>query len=750
MRSRFICLLLLLLTLGLAASCAPSPAAPTEAPAPAQDAQEAQDLTAVVTQQVEGEVQPPEAPPAEEPVVEEPAAGAPPGASDRTLQPTPAPPTALATAAATSVPLPTQPLPSTTPHVEARLVELEWPAHLRLGDSDVVRLALLPSVDGYQVVADFPEHRTDSRPVQVERIAGYDLWAVARLDAVGFQVSPQGEQVRTLPQNEPVTWVWTLRPQAPGQQRLSVALLVRWVPAPGAEPSTGGSPRQAEVYSRGLDVVVPSFFGLSRGQAMTGGFLGLLLGGGLCLLALAYFPQPSLPSLQAAVPNPDLVLEPAPGISMAGEESDLLRVLFRRYARLVLELEFLSGYSGARTFLAQPIRPDGRADAHTIVKIGQQGAIRQEYANYQDYVKNTLPPVTARIQAPPVVTARVSRRVKNNSPWQDQKAALQYTFIAEPGRVPQSMRQRLLADPDPALLFKLFDTFGPNWWMQRRPYTFRLAQEYDRLLPTHYVIQPEGGRGMVLDGRSSPAEVHLEIGDRVSLRNFPRVELRLDRDSLSLKGQPSPGQPRLRARWLGLSDPQGATGRVVATRQTLLGEYIQGFDLLGLPDPLGSLPALLDELVSGTRSTIHGDLNLENMLVGPGDFIWLIDFATTRDGHPLFDFAHLEAELIAHVIAPQLGSPQSFLDLLERGDRSAHPELYALLAAVRAIAARCLFNPSQPREYYLAALLASLGALKYANLQPFQKHLLYLNAAYIFRQPPAEFGSPSLQSDHRR
>ncbi|MGW8251638.1 MAG: phosphotransferase, partial [Anaerolineales bacterium] len=359
-------------------------------------------------------------------------------------------------------------------------------------------------------------------------------------------------------------------------------------------------------------------------------------------------------------------------------------------------------------------------------------AIQQEYANYQDYVKNTLPPVTARIQAPPVVAARPTRRVKRQPAWLGEIAALQYTFIAEPGRVPASMRQRLLADPDPGLLRKLFDTFGPNWWMQRKPYTFRLAQEYDRLLPTHYVIQPESGRGMVLDGRASPVNVSLQIGDLVSLRNFSRVELRLDGKSLSLKGHAQPGQPRLRARWLGLSDPDGATGRVVATRRTLLRDYVAGFELYRLPDPLEGLPALLDVLVSGTQSTIHGDLNLENMLVGPGDFIWLIDFATTRDGHPLFDFAHLEAELIAHVIAPQVSSPREFLELLELGAESAHPELFGLLAAVREIAARCLFNPSRPDEYHLAALMACLGALKFANLEPFQKHLLYLNAADIY------------------
>ena len=727
-RVRFVFLLLLLLTLGLAASCAPAGTPPTQAPLPAVETR--QD-TVVVTQQVEGESLPTEAPVVEEPAIAEPSAeapsgAAPPGAADRTLQPTPAQPTAPSTSPTAPAPLQTQPILSPTPHVEARLVELEWPARLRLGDSDVVRLALVPFADGYQVVADFPEHRTDSRGVRVERIAGYDLWAVARLDAVGFQISPQDEQARLLPHDEPVTWVWTLRPLAPGQQRLSVALLMRWVPAAG----TTGAMRQAEVYSRGLDVAVSSFFGLSRGQAMTGGFLGLLVGGGLCLVALVFVSRPVRPALQVAAPNPELTIESAPGTVLQDEERLLLQVLFRRYDRLVLDMEFLSGYSGARTFLAQPIHADSRADAYTIAKIGRREAIQQEYENYQVYVKKTLPPVTARIQGPPVIAPPGTRHARKRLAWLDEKAALQYTFIAEPGRVPISMRQRLLADPDPNLLYKLFDTFGPNWWMQRRPYTFRLALEYDRLLPTHYVIRPDGGRGAVLDGRASPAEVSLEIGDRVNLRNFSQVELRLDGESLSLKGRPLPGHPRLRARWLGLSDPDGATGRVVATRSTLLRDYVAGFDLFDMPDPLPRLLALLNDLVSGTRSTIHGDLNLENMLLGPGDLIWLIDFATTRDGHPLYDFAHLEAEIIAHVIAPQMDSPLAFLNLLEQGDRSERPDLYALLAAVREIADRCLFNPSQPGEYHLAVLMASLGALKYANLGAFQKHLLYLNAAY--------------------
>jgi hypothetical protein len=376
----------------------------------------------------------------------------------------------------------------------------------------------------------------------------------------------------------------------------------------------------------------------------------------------------------------------------------------------VVEAEFRSGYSGARTFLAQPIRPDGRADAHTIIKIGERTAIEREAENYATFVKDTLPPITARIQEAPVTLPRGGTR-----------AALRYTFIAEPGRRPRSLRDALLADHDPALLVKLFDTFGPNWWMQRRPYTFRLAQEYDRLLPAHYVLEPAEEKGLrLLDGRAAPAEVSgLAVGDVVEARNFAVAERRADGRSLSLVGRGRPGQPPLRLRWLSLRPPEHPrAARIVATRETLLREIVAGFDRHGLPDPLARLPGLLNESVAGTQSTIHGDLNLENILVGPGGFVWLIDFAETRDGHPLFDFAHLEAQIIAHVLAPQW-----------RGAWPAAEE--PLRPALRAIASRCLFNPSQPREYDLALCLACLGALKYTNLDAHQKALLYLTAAHL-------------------
>jgi hypothetical protein len=615
-------------------------------------------------------------------------------------------------------PIPTQPVPTPTVIIEVRTVDLEWPPRIRLGDSDVVRLALVPSEEGYQVETEFPDHQTDTQDIQVARPGGYELVAIARLDGVGFDIAPAGEQARALPLSEAATWHWSITPRQPGQQRLTVVLLLHWEPGPG----TVGIARQAVAYSRGLDVRVSSFFGLTRGQAMTGGFLGLLFGGGLFVFALVSLVSTSSPAgvtLRTLAPNQALVIEAHPGLGVSQQERSLLQALFRRYARLVLEREFLSGYSGARAFLALPVHSDGRADAYTIVKIGGREAIAREYENYQRYVKATLPPITARIQAPPATLRGYDQ------------ASLQYTFIAEPGRMPVSLRQALLENPDPSLLYKLFDSFGPNWWMQRRPYSFRLAAEYDRMLPPHYVLQPADGRGPPLDGRSPPGEVEFSVGDIVLPREFQRVEKRLDGESFSLKGHPSAGNPPLRTRWLSARPPHGAAGRVVATRWTLLADFTNGFELYDLPEPLARLPKILDEGVSGTKSVIHGDLNLENALVGPGDFVWLIDFATTRDGHTPYDFAHLEAELIAHVIAPQTGSPEKYLAALRGEPSQKLAPYYALRSALGEIAGRCLFNPNQPREYHLALYMACLGALKFANLNTNQKHLLYLTAAQL-------------------
>ncbi len=599
--------------------------------------------------------------------------------------------------------------PSPTPFIEERLIELEWPENLRLGESDLVRLALLPAEEGYVAQAEFPEHPVETQSVPVQRPDGYDLYAVARLDGVGFEISPTGDQPRLLPPGEGVSWRWSLAARQPGMQRLTVSLILRWEPQNGVL----ARPQESTAFGRGLDVRVSSFLGLTRSQALALGLVSLAGSFGLGMVGLISRRSKPVPLNQVA-PNNRLAIEAGAGMALAAEERRLLQALFRRYARLVLEGEFLSGYSGARTFLARPVQSGGASDALTIVKIGPRKGIQDEFDNYERFVKDRLPPVTARIQHPPLAVAG------------SERAALQYTCINEPGRRPLSLRQALLNDPNPGLLLRLFETFGPHWWMQRQPYAFRWGQEYDRLFPPHLALEPwpGGTRGLtpaVVDQRLQVSEMAPFMVVRVG-GGFT-AEKRVD-GGWTLTWLSAPGHAPLRVRWLSKQPPGGPVlARVADTRWTLLAKWVEGCDLGGLPDPLTVLPGWLDEPVNGTRATIHGDLNLENVLVGPGSLVWLIDFAQTREGHPLFDFAHLSAELVAHVLAPRAGSLEAFRKMLLAGDEP-------LLGAVEAISARCLFDTARPAEFYRAAALACLGTIKYPNRSPLARQCLYLAAAW--------------------
>ena len=372
-------LLGLVLALALLAGCAPAAATPAQT-RPAQPTQAPAATKAPEATQAPQPTQISQAAPATAtlvPPTQIPQATAAPAAATRTPQPSPAP---TLPASAASPTLPNQPAvtPQATPRPEQRMIELEWPAALRLGESDLVRLAIVPYQGGYQVQAEFPEHVVQSLPVPVVRLAGYSLAGVARLEGVGFEIAPAAEVEQPLPENESVTWRWTLSPRAAGQQRLSIALLLRWIP----EPGNSAPVRQQSVFSRGLTVQVSSVLGLSRTQALTVGFVGLVLGAGLGAGALVARPRSTRALLRTLAPTAGLAIEPRPGITLGGDEAGLLQALFARYARLALESEFLSGYSGARTFLALPVHPDGRADAYTIVKIGSRASIQREAEAY--------------------------------------------------------------------------------------------------------------------------------------------------------------------------------------------------------------------------------------------------------------------------------------------------------------------------------------------------------------------------------
>jgi hypothetical protein len=629
-------------------------------------------------------------------------------------------PTSPGTATSTLEPgiIPVSPISQSEDHI----VQVEWPVKIRLGESDVVQLKLISSMQGYVIITEYPEHQVVTQTVTVLRSPGFELFAVARLDGVGFELSPAGEQSQYILEERDYIWQWSLTPRQSGDHRLSVNLIFRWIPVNRTELPV----REVVAYSRALDVKVISFMGLSRSQAMATGWFTLLLGSGLSFLAITIRPRRDqlFPAMELHSPNQELSVELTKGLHLSRDERSLLQSLFSRYARLIIEQEFQSGYSGARTFLILPVRSDGRNDAYTIAKIGERQAILKEYQNYETFVKDTLPPMTARIQRPPVSTKAVQGL---------RLAGIQYTFIGEPGRPPVSVHKHLSEKPDAGFVNKLLNTFGPNWWLQRKPYTFRIAAEYDRVLPTHLVIEPEEGKGVELDGHLQPDEINLRLGQLVTLRNFAISEKRLDGKSQSLTGYSDKGRSPLRVRWLSPNQYEGASGRIIANRQSLLESFVQGYPLYGLADPLDRVTHILTKTIIGSQSILHGDLNLENILVGPGDMLWLIDFAQTREGHTLFDFSHLGAEIIAHLASELIDEPKEFLSVLQHAPKYKHHPLNIMLENLEMNSSRLIFNPREIWEYRLTLALSCLGALKFFNLSSKSKHFLYLAAANILQ-----------------
>lgn len=188
-----------------------------------------------------------------------------------------------------------------------------------------------------------------------------------------------------------------------------------------------------------------------------------------------------------------------------------------------------------------------------------------------------------------------------------------------------------------------------------------------------------------------------------------------------------------------------------------------------------------------TFSHIHGDLNLENILLTRSDkklLGWFIDFARSRYGHAVFDFVKFETEIKTQLVAPYLfqlinrlvlsgineekavaACLEWFINFERNGELTAdlteflkaqllsqiEPQIYKqileklrrlgeLILLVRHIAAGYNFGT----EYNWGILFYSISTLKFRNLEvvndepiqhaPLPKMLAYLSACCALRK----------------
>lgn len=444
----------------------------------------------------------------------------------------------------------------------------------------------------------------------------------------------------------------------------------------------------------------------------------------------------------------------------------ILRRAFYGYDKVRVESRLLGGYSASQLYIVTPLYADNRADASVVVKIAPSDLIQDEAQRYERFVQRTLPPLTARLEEKPTIPEGLGIGL------------LKYTLIAN-GAKPTDMRhiiptwtEKEIAD---WLNNALFEGFGAHWWRQNRPYRFEAWQEYDSMLPPLLTLELQ-------KSDNTPPEAHtlkfpvkrtrlhkIQYGEVVVLENFLVQKINMEQQSIVLAIGNSNGENRalhIEVRGIDFNEDmyyrgevvERIVGRVWQTRDELLQQFIKALspdfapskaeipyvNERTLPNTLTHYHQLLDTTINSTISIIHGDLHLGNILLSPSKQALLIDFAHTREGHTLFDWATLELSFINQWLGDQIGETWqdirqiSFaLSAIYRNDINPNTTLYPLLKSIesiRQIAAKSFSKVSNWHEYHMTLVFLCLRAFTWETLPIANRRLMLYWGALALQQ----------------
>lgn len=449
---------------------------------------------------------------------------------------------------------------------------------------------------------------------------------------------------------------------------------------------------------------------------------------------------------------------------LSTDEIFILRRMFHGYTSIRIDLGLMGGYTTAQLLVVTPIRVEDRPAASVVVKIGPTDAILDEAQRYNKYVKDTLPPLTARLEDKPV------------APESSELAGLKYTFLTDSAGNPTDMRAKVndwSGDKLGRWLHsRLYGEFGEKWWKQKRPYRFEAWREYDWLLPPLLTLKfsrdlekPKGATTLRFPIRRHKI-TSLDLGEVIAVQNFLVYKVEPERGAIRLalaQGESTARAYQIEVQGIDFEKDTYFRGEVVdqlvgtvwKTRDdelmASLAELEPDFEVHGnsitingvvLPNPVKFYTPMLDAIIMGTISTIHGDLHLGNILIGPSDSALLIDFARTRDGHAIFDWANLEVSLLSELVIPRIGNTwddaRKLLGYLAAVDQ---PELAGgvpenimdalkAITALRQIVAQTLAAEGVWHEYSLTLAFAALRAMTWQTLPIESRRVMYLVSAF--------------------
>lgn len=197
--------------------------------------------------------------------------------SQATQQPAPAQPDGNEGEGGGNLPKTQEPeaAPSQAQIPEQRLITVEWPATIRQGDSETLRLTLeMDETGALTPTAEVEGHEVSGKQVVIPNLYDtHNVVAEARLDLAGMEILPGAEISETLRPGQDVTFYWSVRPERTGDYRGTLWLHLHFIP----KESAGEESRIALTAQR-IEIRTVNMLGLGGTPARVLGAVGTLAG----------------------------------------------------------------------------------------------------------------------------------------------------------------------------------------------------------------------------------------------------------------------------------------------------------------------------------------------------------------------------------------------------------------------------------------------------------------------------------------
>ena len=160
------------------------------------------------------------------------------------------------------------------------------------------------------------------------------------------------------------------------------------------------------------------------------------------------------------------------------------------------------------------------------------------------------------------------------------------------------------------------------------------------------------------------------------------------------------------------------------------------------------LPGRLEEKWSVYEGSVHGDLNLRNVLMDEGKNLWLIDFAMTGYSHILRDIAKLEAVLKMEMVPVPTEdrlfsllelekiflSPRGLGEIPEVPEGTWDPEVmkaFQVVSRLRRYADSITLLDDDIRQYWLALLYYTLAVPAFVSVNDLMREYAWISSSLL-------------------